>query len=606
MQGILLIGMPGSGKTTVGKTIAKQLGFRFFDGDAEIEKKLPERQKFLDAHGDEAYVKMEEKVVTKLPVKDSVLSPGGSIVYSEKAMNYLGSCFKVFLNVPFNTVQHRLSGMNIRTRGIVRLKKIGLKQLYRERTSIYRKYADIVIDSENKSVDYLAKAIVNAYAMRQLVVPKKPIKYVSTNGKSTASFREALFRGLAPDKGLFVPLTIPVFSKEEIGLMEQLSYAQLAFVVTRKFVDIDDDALRKMCEESYDFGIPIEHHKNLFIARLDQGPSASFKDFGMQLLAAMMDYTAKKTKKKLMIITATSGDTGGAVAAAFHGRKNVNAIILMPEKEITARQRKQMTTFGGNITAVLVNGKFDDCQRIAKQSLAEIKELSSANSINVGRLIPQIVYYFYVYCRTKAGTVVVPSGNFGNLVAGAIGKKMGMPIRFVAAVNENDEVPRFMETGKYVPVVPSRKCISNAMNVGNPSNLARLVRLYGGNMKEDGTVVKIPDMKELKADISSVSITDEETREAMVNAYKKGIVLEPHGAVGFAAVRKLRRIRGSIILFETAHPAKFPKELDALNISYDVPPSLSRLDNLKEKYVTINPEIEELRKIIEKSKRQYS
>jgi threonine synthase len=211
-----------------------------------------------------------------------------------------------------------------------------------------------------------------------------------------------------------------------------------------------------------------------------------------------------------------------------------------------------------------------------------------------------MVYYFYIWSRTKADTRVVPSGNFGNLVAGLFAKRMGLPARFIAAVNENDEVPRFLETGKYEPIAPSRKCISNAMNVGNPSNLARLVWLYGGRMNETGKLEKGPDMKNLNEDILSASITDMETREAIKEAYRKGIVLEPHGAVGWAAVQKLSRSRnlGKVVLLETAHPAKFPEELDKLGVRYAIPESLERIDSLKEDYVTISPDLEELKRII--------
>ena len=601
MQGILLIGMPYVGKSTIGKEVAKILGFKFYDGDSEIEKIYPDRQKFLDDNGDNAYIEMEGNVINKLPLNSSVLAPGGSIIYSSKATRYLENCFKVFLNATVDTIKKRMSDAD--RRGIVKLKKKGIDTLFKERKKLFSRYADIILDADAKTASELSKTIVSAYALKQLTKKKSSLKYVSTNEKSVAFFTDAVKKGLAEDKGLFVPQKIPKFSETELKLMRHLDYRQLAFAIMRQFADIGDVELKSMCDESYSFGIPIEMHDNFYIARLDNGPSASFKDFAAQLVARLVSYAAEKNKSKILVLTATSGDTGGAVAAAFQNKKNVQVVILMPKDEITDIQRKQMTTMNGNIKALLVNGKFDDCQALAKKSLDEIGGLSSANSINIGRLIPQAIYYFYIYFRTNAKIFVVPSGNFGNLVSGLIAKRMGLPLRFVAAVNENDEFPNFLKSGEYHPVVPSKKCISNAMNVGNPSNLARLIWLYSGRMDEKGRIIKMPDMKKLKKDVQASSVSDKETREAMISAYEKGVVLEPHGAVGWSAIKKLNLFgsKKGVVLLETAHPAKFPEELDKLGIKYSVPESLSKLELSKEHYETINPNIEELRKIINKA-----
>lgn len=607
MKGILIIGMPYSGKSTIGVKVAHLLGFNFFDGDAEIEKIYPERQNYLDTHGDDKYVEMEAKIITSLPRQNSVLAPGGSIIYSEECKKNLSECFKVYLNVSLPTIKARIT--NIGKRGIVKLKKLGLNSLYAERKQLFSNYCDIALDSDMKSPDEISKSIVEAYCMNVLAKNKEEINFSSTNGISRASFSEALAHGLAPDRGLFVPDKFPHFSPGEIMLMRNLNYAQLAFAVLRQFADISDSELLKMCEKVYNFGIPIEQIKDFYLARLDRGPSASFKDFAVQLLAQLVHHSVIAAKKDILILTATSGDTGGAVACAFGGMENVRVIILMPQKEISQIQRKQMTTSGQNVTAVLVDGKFDGCQALAKEAFAKIKGLSSANSINVGRLLPQIVYYFYIFCRTEADTFIVPSGNFGNLVAGAIAKRMGLPIRLVAAVNENNEVPLFLETGEYNPLFPSKKCISNAMNIGNPSNLSRLVQLYGGKLTEKGELIKKPNMQALKKDILSVSISDAETINAMQNAYKLGCVIEPHGAVGWAAMEKLQSKEklGKIVLFETAHPAKFPEQLDDLGIKYAIPESLSNLKNLKENYLMIKPRFEELKAIIENQQNeQYS
>ena len=594
MQGILLIGMPYVGKSTIGRAIAKILGFGFHDGDDYIEKIHPDRQKFLDEHGDEKYIEMEGQVICTLPKEDSILAPGGSIIYSEESKDYLKDCFKVYLDAPLHVIEKRIT--EIDKRGIVKLKRMGLNGLYDERKELFRNYCDVSILADGKDPLEIARHIVRHYALHQLGGNKSDIGYVSTNGASKASFSDALSQGLAPDRGLFVPTSIPAFTSDQIALMKHLPYSQIAFCVVRQFANIPDKELLRMCEQAYTFDIPIENHDGLHIARMDQGPTASFKDFAAQLLSRMMRHSIKGD---ITLLTATSGDTGGAVGAAFSGLDKVKAIILMPENEVTDLQRRQMTTIGKNITAIRVRGKFDDCQALAKQAFSEIKGLSSANSICIGRLIPQVVYYFYIHSRTGCNTFAVPSGNFGNLVSGLIAKRMGLPVRFVAAVNENDEVPRYFHMGNYKAVVPSRTCISNAMNVGNPSNLARLVWLYGGKMDEKGNVSVKPDMEKMKKDILTISITDEETKKAIKDAYAKGIVLEPHGAVGYAALGKLTNEKlGKTVLLETAHPAKFPEELDKLGINYTMPKSMQGLDKLKEHYLTINNDFEELKKIL--------
>ncbi|MBI1936349.1 threonine synthase [Candidatus Woesearchaeota archaeon] len=595
--GILMIGMPYVGKSTIGRIVADRLGFSFFDGDEEIEKSLPNRQKYLDNFGDDEYIKMEAKIIVSLPVQNSVISPGGSIIYSESAKRYLKSCFKVYLNASLDTIKKRITRIDIR--GIVKLKKLGLDALYNERKHLFKSYCDVELDGDAGTPEEIAGIISSAYILRYFSKNKDKIRYTSTNGESKSSFSGALMLGLAPDKGLFVPDKIPFFSQDEIGLMKSVDYASMAFVLLKQYIDIPDIDFKQMCENAYNFSIPIEGDGDFFIARFDQGPSLSFKDFAMQLLAPMINYSAGKD---LIILTATSGDTGGAVASAFKGISNSKVIILMPKDEITEIQRRQMTTYGDNVIAVLVQGKFDDCQALAKKAFQELKGFSSANSINIGRLLPQIVYYFWIYNKTKAKTFVVPSGNFGNIVAGAIAKRMGLPIKLVAAVNENDEVPKFLNTGSYIPLSPSKKCISNAMNIGNPSNLARLVWIYGGLMDETGKVIRSPDMKKLKEDVTAISITDEETRSAIKEAYKNGIVLEPHGAVGWAAIEKLKHEKelGKFVLLETAHPAKFPEELDAIGIKYDFPESLSALKILEEKYFVISPDIGELKQIVNK------
>ncbi len=321
------------------------------------------------------------------------------------------------------------------------------------------------------------------------------IKYYSTNLRSPAvSFREALLNGLAPDGGLYMPEMFPALSKSEIRSLSGMDYHRIAYTILGKYTggEVGCDDLAKICQESYNFDIPLEkvfHRK--YIMRLDMGPTASFKDFAARMMSRLMQYFLIRDNQDLTILTATSGDTGSAVANAFFGLKNIKVIILYPANEVTPMQRKQMTTLHDNISVIAVNGKFDDCQKMVKrafrdQTLSHIS-LSSANSINIGRLLPQSVYYFYAWSRLAArqnekAIFSVPSGNFGNLMGGLIASKMGLPVRTVYYFNKcKREVPEFLKSGSYKAIIPSIDCISNAMNVGHPSNLARIIALLWRN-----------------------------------------------------------------------------------------------------------------------------
>ena len=252
--------------------------------------------------------------------------------------------------------------------------------------------------------------------------------------------------------------------------------------------------------------------------RLDQGPTASFKDFAARLMGRLINYYLRLEKKQLLILTATSGDTGSAIANAFYGLDNIQVLVLFPEKEVTPRQRKQMTTLGGNVSIIAVDGKFDHCQALVKEAFSDPElghlPMSSANSINIGRLVPQIVYYFYAHSRLRRqpdeqAVFSVPSGNFGDMMGAVLAMRMGLPVkRLVIATNENDEFPRYVASGAYQAIEPSRNCISSAMNVGHPSNLARLIDLYGGRMDEKGVISAAADMERLRREIFAVSVDD--------------------------------------------------------------------------------------------------
>ncbi len=429
--------------------------------------------------------------------------------------------------------------------------------------------------------------------------------------------------GLAPDGGLYMPESIPVFGTLPIEEMKSMSYAELAYFLLNALLknEIDNDKLKDICVSAYNYEIPLEKvNGNKYIMRLDRGPTASFKDFAARVMGRLMEYYHAEGSQKITILTATSGDTGGAIANAFHGLKNIKAVILYPASEVTDFQRKQMTTLKDNISAIALNGKFDDCQLLVKKAFMDPgfsgMHLTSANSINIGRLLPQTVYYFWAWSRISenaAEPVIfsVPSGNFGNLMGGLIAKKMGLPVeRFIVATNENDEVPEYLRTGSYKVIKPSRNCISSAMNVGHPSNMARVIALYDGMMDEKGIIHKAPDLKRLRSDLYAVGISDRLTRETIGNFYKKyRMILEPHGAVAWAGLEDFMNnsaITSSAaypcIVLETAHPAKFRDEIvGVLDIMPEVPSELNEIYHKSEDYITLENNYESFRDYLLKS-----
>jgi threonine synthase len=434
----------------------------------------------------------------------------------------------------------------------------------------------------------------------------EPILFTSTNrGVPPTHLRGALLQGQAADRGLFMPVTVPPLGAADLASLVGRSYAEIAWSVLRRFTAgvLDDERLRALCADAYDYDVPLERVEGRrWLMRLDQGPTASFKDFAARMMARWMGAFMEGGHEDLVILTATSGDTGSAVAHAYHGVPRVQSVVLFPVDEVSARQRRQMTTLGGNVTTFAVDGKFDDCQAMVKRAFADPDlaglRLSSANSINIGRLLPQSVYYVYAYVRLAevAGrepiVFSVPSGNFGDLMGAVLATRMGLPIsRIVIATNANDEVPRFFATGRYEKIVPSRVCISNAMNVGHPSNLARLVDAYGGWMDETGALREPPDLARLRRDFYAVSISDDETRATIREAWQRhATLLEPHGAVGWAGMRRFLAEPGApadplAVSIETAHPAKFPEEIQALlGIDPVLPPSLAGIESKPEQY----------------------
>jgi threonine synthase len=428
-----------------------------------------------------------------------------------------------------------------------------------------------------------------------------PLLFSSTNGQSPAvCLRDALLQGQAPDRGLYFPETFPQLAPDEIAAFSWLPYHEIAFRVLSKYTDaiIPSDVMAGICRDAYNFDIPLEKvYDRVVVMRLDQGPTASFKDFAARMMARLLGRFLKEDGRQLTILTATSGDTGAAVAHAFHNIPGIRVIVLFPIDEISMSQRKLMTTLTGNVRTVAIDGKFDDCQAMVKEAFADpaLKQisLSSANSINIGRLLPQSVYYFYAASRlAKSGEPMVfsvPSGNFGDMMGCVVARQMGLPVKkLIVPVNDNDAFPRFLASGVYQKIVPSRNSVSNAMNVGHPSNLARLVAVYGGRMDETGEIHQQPDLAAMRQDLFSSSVSDDRTRNTIREVWNKyQLLLEAHGAVawrGFQDWQEHEPLNGlPTAILETANPAKFPEEIEkTIGFAPDVPPAMTAAIKLPE------------------------
>jgi threonine synthase len=411
------------------------------------------------------------------------------------------------------------------------------------------------------------------------------MKFRSVLGESPAvGFREALFRGLAPDGSLYIPEYLPAL-KSQPGVDDDQPLPSVASEILSAFIDdIPAEEILRIAQQAFNFPIPlVQLEENLFLLELFHGPTLAFKDIGARFMALALSYFLKQESRQLTIAVATSGDTGSAVAHGFLNVPNISVFVFYPSGKISKLQEQQMTTLGQNIHAVEVDGTFDDCQALVKRALADerlvrARNLTTANSINLGRLIPQITYYLWalhLLCRMSATrdsknaetVVAVPSGNFGNLTAAVYCKGMGAPIaRFISASNANDVVPEFFKTGAFRPR-PSLQTLSNAMDVGNPSNFARLQAFYGKNRQA------------MELAITAISVSDDETLNEMRRTFERsGIVLDPHTAVGVAAAHKLHPsgfLPHPTIVAATAHPAKFPEVVSrAIGRSIPLPPEL--------------------------------
>ena len=417
------------------------------------------------------------------------------------------------------------------------------------------------------------------------------MKYISTRQQEETNIKTAILKGLADDGGLFMPEYIPQLDSAFFENLPNLTLQEIGFRVAREFLgeSIRNENLKEIIDEVLNFEIPaVKISENIYSLELFHGPTMAFKDVGARFMARMMSYFSEG--KPMKVIAATSGDTGSAVASGFYNVPGIEVYILYPKGKVSPLQEKQLTTWGGNIKALEINGTFDDCQALAKQILSDEElnqkfTLTSANSINIARLIPQSFYYFWAFAQLqKLGKPIVfsvPSGNFGNLTAGLFAKKMGLPIHhFVASTNANDIVPNYLETGIYT-AKSSIQTISNAMDVGNPSNFERMKSLFDN------------DVSEFKREIDSYSFSDEETKNAMRKVKNDfGYTLDPHGAVAYLGFQKyLEKNNEELIgvLLETAHPAKFVEVVEnVLKETIEIPEKLAAFGR-KDKLATLLP-----------------
>ncbi|HVE56828.1 MAG TPA: threonine synthase [Pyrinomonadaceae bacterium] len=435
------------------------------------------------------------------------------------------------------------------------------------------------------------------------------MKYFSTNRKSAhVSFREATLNGQPDDKGLYFPEQIPTLSEDFWRDFQTKSKEQIAFEVIKPFVgeEIDDERLFQICTETVNFDFPlVKITENISTLELFHGATLAFKDVGARFMSRCLQYFSNKNSEKTIVIVATSGDTGGAVANGFYGVEGVEVIILYPKGKVSQVQELQLTTLGENISALEVAGNFDDCQSLAKTALADedLKSkvfLTSANSINVARWLPQQFYYFYAIQQWRNQipnpqsqipnpVICVPSGNFGNICAGILAHISGLPCeKFIAATNANDAIPKFLESGE-MHIKSSVATLSNAMDVANPSNFVRILEIFG------------QDYLNLKEKMEAVSISDETTAETMREVYQNyDYVLDPHGAVGFYALEKyLEKNPGKKGIFlETAHPIKFDSVEKIVGTYGEMPESIKDLFSRPKRSTEINANYEDLREIL--------
>lgn len=428
------------------------------------------------------------------------------------------------------------------------------------------------------------------------------MRLYSTNNKNiSVSLREAVTKGLAPDGGLFMPEEIKPLPSGFFSEWSTLPNQEIATRITQHLIgdDVPLEVIKKIVADTVSFKVPlVQLEENVSCLELFHGPTLAFKDFGARFMAALLGYFAEEEGSQFTILVATSGDTGSAVAHGFHNVKGIKVIVLYPSGKVSDLQEKQFTTLGDNITAIEVEGTFDDCQRLVKSAfkddvLREKLNLTSANSINIARLIPQSFYYFFACARQSNNLPMVfsvPSGNFGNLTGGVFAQKMGLPVRqFVAATNANDVVPQYLKSDLFLPR-PSVPTISNAMDVGDPSNFARLLELFNN------------DYALFSRSVTGYAFSDDETRQALKDVFESTkYVLDPHGTVGYLGLKKYLTANEKVngIFLKTAHPGKFREMVEpVLGEKVNLPERLTSLMNKQKRSVKMSKQFSDFREYL--------
>lgn len=416
-----------------------------------------------------------------------------------------------------------------------------------------------------------------------------------------ATLREAVMQGLAPDSGLYMPEKIPRLPASFWQHWKTYSRAAVAYEVASNFVgtEVPEKVLKKIVEQTVCFDVPlVSIEDSVWTLELFHGPTLAFKDFGARFMAGLLGFFARSEDQEITILVATSGDTGSAVANGFHQVEGIQVVVLYPSGKVSDLQEKQFTTLGENVTALEVKGTFDDCQRMVKMAFQD-KELSqklmitSANSINMARLIPQAFYYFFAAAQFEDNDQIVfsvPSGNFGNLTGGMLAMKMGLPVScFIAATNVNDIVPAYLQSGKFLPR-PSVPTLSNAMDVGNPSNFERLLDLFNHDFEAFASIIK------------GYAFNDEDTRKAIQSVYSsRRYIMDPHGAVAYLGLKKYQEVVPSVqgIFLETAHPGKFKETVEeVIQHPIDLPERLSHLVEKKKRSIAIGNQYIDLKEFL--------
>ncbi len=441
------------------------------------------------------------------------------------------------------------------------------------------------------------------------------MNYYSTNGKAPiADLQKAVVKGLAEDRGLYMPEEIKILSKVFFDNIQEMTFQQIAYNVASAFFgeDVDLDALQDIVYDTLSFDCPVVKVKdNIYTLELFHGPTLAFKDVGARFMARLLRYFTQSNQSAqgnlINVLVATSGDTGSAVANGFLGVEGIHVYVLYPKGKVSPIQECQFTTLGKNITAIEVDGVFDDCQALVKSAFMDEElnahmKLTSANSINVARFLPQAFYYFNAYARMKAlgkadnFVMCVPSGNFGNICSALFGHAMGLPVkRFIAANNANDIVYKYLQTGKYEPKA-SVQTLANAMDVGDPSNFARIINLYSQNnrLTPEATHHRITNL------ISGATYNDDQIRETMRECYAEtGYILDPHGATGYQALVDSIQLGEIGVFCETAHPAKFKEKVDdILGIDVEIPDRLAAFMKGEKQSVPMTKDFEDFKKYL--------